>query len=205
MVIIDIGPRLKAARTRLRVPPADFAKLCGISRATQFKYEAGERVPDARYLAAAHAAGVDVLYVITGNKAADDDHFVAIQAHPTMASADGEHAEIDGLCISRKWLSQRSLEPAHLRSVDVIGESMKPRLNEGDKVLVDTSDTGPRSGRAYVLLQGNELLVKYCQLLPEGALRVSSENPKFPTYDVDLSKADGVSIVGRVRASTSEW
>ncbi|MCY1241597.1 hypothetical protein D9M72_545060 [compost metagenome] len=56
-----------------------------------------------------------------------------------------------------------------------------------------------------MFLQGDELLVKYCQLLPDGILRVSSENQNYPTYDIDLSKTDGVSIVGRVRASTHEW
>lgn len=33
---------------------------------SQRNYEKGERQPDAAYLAAVHAAGVDVLYVLTG-------------------------------------------------------------------------------------------------------------------------------------------
>lgn len=213
MVSVDIGLRLKAERLRLGVSPPEFASACGVSRTTQFNYEGGARLPDAGYLSLAHSEGVDVQYVVTGVRALDDDRFVTIeppQAHAFAADSDSASALDEavgsgGLSVSRWWLSRRGLDPALLRSIEVVGDSMQPRLNDGDKVLVDTSDTEPRSGRAYVLLQGRELLVKYCQLLPEGVLRVSCENPKFATYDIDLLKSEGVSIIGRVRASTSEW
>lgn len=153
---------------------------------------------------------MDIQYVVTGRPASGDGDYVVIESHAVAASAgpgalNHEHAEINGLSFSRKWLSKRRLNPINLRVIDVAGESMQPRLSDGDKVLVDVSDTTPKSGRAYVLLQGDELLVKYCQLLPEGLLRVSSANSDYPTYDIDLSKTHGVSIVGRVRASTHEW
>ncbi len=190
--------------------PAEFAGLCGVSRTTQFNYESGERSPDADYLELAGKQGMDVHYVLTGRRPGGlHDDFVLIPAHAVAASAgpgsiNGDH-EVGGLCFSRSWLASRKLSPAYLRVIDVVGESMQPRLNDGDRVLVDTSDTHPKSGRAYVLLQGEELLVKYCQLLPEGLLRVSSANADYPTYDIDLAKVDGVSIVGRVRASSHEW
>ena len=74
-----------------------------------------------------------------------------------------------------------------------------------DAVLVDQSQTIPRSGFGFVLRQGDELLVKYCQLIPEGLLRVSSENESFEPYDINLNKMMNVSILGRVLASTHEW
>lgn len=209
---VDIGERLKSERVRIGIAPTEFAALCGVSRTTQFNYEAGGRAPDADYLQRANKAGVDVQFVITGQRTGGDggDNFVVISSHAVAASAgpgavNGDHADVDGLSFSRKWLSKRGLNPANLKVIDVVGESMLPRLSDGDKVLVDVSDTSPKSGRAYVLLQGDELLVKYCQLLPEGLLRVSSANSDYPTYDIDLSKTHGVSIVGRVRASTHEW
>lgn len=205
------GCRLKEERLRIGMPPAEWAVQCGVSRTTQFNYESGERSPDADYLELAGRLGMDVHYVLTGNRPGGlHDDFVLIPAHAVAASAgpgsiNGDHDVVGGLCFSRQWLSSRKLSPSHLRVIDVVGESMQPRLNDGDRVLVDISDTLPKSGRAYVLLQGDELLVKYCQLLPEGLLRVSSANPDYPTYDIDLAKNDGVSIVGRVRASSHEW
>jgi transcriptional regulator with XRE-family HTH domain len=63
---LHIGVRLREERERLGINQTDFAALGGSGRKTQFNYEAGERVPDAAYLAAIAAAGADVLYILTG-------------------------------------------------------------------------------------------------------------------------------------------
>lgn len=47
-----------------------LAAAGGVQRRAQANYEAGERVPDASYLAGVAAAGLDVLYVITGQRQA---------------------------------------------------------------------------------------------------------------------------------------
>lgn len=206
-----LGERLKLERQRLGLNQADFGAKVGVSKTSQFNYEAGGRSPDATYLQQASELGVDVHYVITGQRIASDDDFVVIRQHEEVVASGGpgafnaEHVDIGGLSFSRKWLAKRGLNPALCEVINVTGDSMASKLHEGDKVLVDTTDKIPKSGRAYVFLQGDELLVKYCQLLPDGILRVSSENQNYPTYDIDLSKTDGVSIVGRVRASTHEW
>lgn len=206
----ELGGRLKAERQRLSISPSDFATKCGVSRTSQFNYEAGERPPDAEYLQHAHEVGMDIHYVVTGQRVECDPGFVVVQQFDVVASAgpgivNGDEESTGGLSFSRQWLAKRGLQPNNLKVINVSGESMMPRLIDGDKVLVDISDTNPKSGRAYVLLQGDELLVKYCQLLPDGLLRVSSANPDYPTYDIDLARNSGVSIVGRVRASTHEW
>lgn len=208
---MKIGDRLKMERQRLGVSPAEFAVLCGVSRTSQFAYESGARLPDADYLAKANDAGVDLGFVVTGKGKNAGDDFVVIQRHDVVASAgpgalNEDGAATSGLCFSRKWLSKRGLNPKNLLVVDVGGKSMYPLLDDGDTVLVDKSETTPRSGFAYVLRQGAELLVKYAQLLPEGLLRLTSENNQsYPPYDIDLSKTTDVSILGRVVASTHEW
>lgn len=207
----ELGERLKLERQRLGFNQADFGMKVGVSKTSQFNYEAGDRAPDTNYLRRSFELGVDVHYLITGQRVASEDDFVVIRQHEEVAASGGpgavnaEHADIAGLSFSRKWLAKRGLNPALCEVINVTGDSMASKLHDGDKVLVDTTDKTPKSGRAYVFLQGDELLVKYCQLLPDGILRVSSENQNYPIYDIDLSRTDGVSIVGRVRASTHEW
>ncbi|MHA6159485.1 helix-turn-helix domain-containing protein [Pseudomonas sichuanensis] len=65
---MGIGERLKEERERLGLNQTDFAALAGASKNTQYNYEKGERSPDANYLAAAAGQGVDVLYVLTGER-----------------------------------------------------------------------------------------------------------------------------------------
>ena len=61
--------RLKQERQRLRMNQTDFAAIGGVQKQAQFNYEKGMRHPDAVYLAAIAAAGVDVHYVLTGEPA----------------------------------------------------------------------------------------------------------------------------------------
>lgn len=60
------GLRLREERERKKLSQADFAALAGVTRTAQGNYEAGKRAPDAQYLAALAAAGVDATYVLTG-------------------------------------------------------------------------------------------------------------------------------------------
>lgn len=61
-----IGERLREERERFGWNQEDLGQLGGVNRNTQGKYEKGERNPDSAYLSAVAAAGVDVLYVLTG-------------------------------------------------------------------------------------------------------------------------------------------
>ena len=63
-----IGERLKEERKRLGLNQTQFAGVAGVQISAQTNYETGKRSPDAAYLAALAAAGVDVLYVLTGQR-----------------------------------------------------------------------------------------------------------------------------------------
>ncbi|MFJ7315068.1 helix-turn-helix domain-containing protein [Pseudomonas sp. NPDC098747] len=65
---MGIGDRLKAERERLGFNQTDFAAKAGASKNSQYNYEKGDRSPDASYLAAVAEQGVDVLYVVTGDR-----------------------------------------------------------------------------------------------------------------------------------------
>ncbi|UVM06402.1 helix-turn-helix domain-containing protein [Pseudomonas laurylsulfatiphila] len=63
---MTIGARLREERTRLGVSQTELAVACGIAKNTQLNYEKDERSPDAKYLSAAEALGMDVYYVLVG-------------------------------------------------------------------------------------------------------------------------------------------
>jgi transcriptional regulator with XRE-family HTH domain len=67
-ILTTIGGRLKEERARLGVSQTELGTIGGVGKTTQINYEKNERQPDAGYLAAAAAAGVDVLYVLTGTR-----------------------------------------------------------------------------------------------------------------------------------------
>lgn len=163
-----------------------------------------------------HAAcrlGVDLGYVITGVRhGIQEETFITIPlVDPPCVRVDDErreplfHYRLNGMTVSRDWLTLRGLKSENLRVVKVSGHSMKGVLADGDKVIVDMDEYTPRSGFMYVLRQAGEYVVAYCQQMPGGMLRVSSASPSFPSYDVDLNNAADFNILGRVVASMHEW
>lgn len=62
------GERIKQERERLGLNQADFAALAGSTRKTLFNWESGTATPNATVLAAWAAHGLDVLYVVIGQR-----------------------------------------------------------------------------------------------------------------------------------------
>lgn len=80
---VSIGDRLREERGRLKMSQPAFGEAGGVTKKTQMLYESGERFPDARYLAAIAAIGVDVAYVVTGARMA-----------PAQAELPAEHKKL---------------------------------------------------------------------------------------------------------------
>jgi transcriptional regulator with XRE-family HTH domain len=68
--MIEMGARLRQERKRLGFSQREMGTLGGVAANAQGKYESGERVPKADYLAALASEGLDVLYVLTGRRSA---------------------------------------------------------------------------------------------------------------------------------------
>lgn len=63
-----IGGRLREERQRLKLSQEELGSSGGVIQNTQWKYEDGQRTPDALYLSLVAEVGVDVLYVVTGRR-----------------------------------------------------------------------------------------------------------------------------------------
>jgi len=64
----DLGSRLKEARKRMGLSQQEFGAIGGVEANAQGKYESGERIPRSDYLAALKKKGIDVLYILSGEK-----------------------------------------------------------------------------------------------------------------------------------------
>ena len=60
---------MREERHRLGLSQTDFAAIGGASKRSQIDWERGKLVPNAEFLAIVARAGVDVLYVLTGQRA----------------------------------------------------------------------------------------------------------------------------------------
>lgn len=85
-----------------------------------------------------------------------------------------------------------------LRFITVLGDSMEPTLQPGQRVLVDTGDRTPTPPGIFVVWDGLGLVVKRVQALAHSEpmrVRITSDNPKYEGYERALTEAY---IQGRV-------
>lgn len=219
----ELSARMREAMAVLGVDGKVFAAEVGVPYGTMRAYLSGERPPSSEFLVGAYRAfGLQPVWLLTGRGEMREGignrpdsrrgAVVVVPVLPVHASAGngtvndvGASYTVGGLALTQDWLAARRLNASNLAVITVKGSSMEGVLDHGNQVLVDQSDTQPRSGFIYVLRQADELLVKFCQLLPGGVLRVSSANANYAPYDVDLAKSTDVAIVGRVVASMRDW
>lgn len=69
----SFGTRLREERERLGYNQTDFGDIGGVRKNAQSNYEQGERQPDAEYLQKIQAIGVDVHYLLTGERRDSDE------------------------------------------------------------------------------------------------------------------------------------
>lgn len=103
------------------------------------------------------------------------------------------------LAFREDWVRTRlRRNPAHLVVFEAYGDSMFPTIADGDIMLVDTSEERVRGTAIYVVLAGNEAIVKRVELKIDGSLLVKSDNP---TYEPMTLKGDQVAelrVLGKV-------
>jgi hypothetical protein len=107
--------------------------------------------------------------------------------------AGGGQRRLRRAAFSQGWLRGMGLDPAHLSTIAVAGDSMWPLLNDGDEILVDHTRTTPRDG-IHVVRVGDHLLVKRIDM-GRRPRAPQSENPAYDPIDLDPEE---VAVIGRV-------
>ncbi|HRO37045.1 hypothetical protein [Thauera sp.] len=125
--------RLVEERKRFGLSQSAFGEAGGVQKRAQINYESGDRYPDAAYLERLAAIGVDVLYVLTGERAAD---------LPKGLSAEEQ------LLVE----SYRALPVARRKAVlaDLLtGGAAKPAVRKAAGGVVVTGNNNRTAGRDY--------------------------------------------------------
>ena len=168
-----------------------------IRRGTPKRLKEEERRKLARYFGVSES-------LLGGPAGQPADDMVAVPRSLASAAAGAGAAGTDDsarpyFAFDPKWLRHLTAAPAEaLSMIKVQGDSMSPTLNDGDDILLDTSQCGqPLRDGIYVLRVEDSLLVKRLAVHPLGkAVTVQSDNPAYPDWP-DCSLAT-IHCIGRV-------
>lgn len=98
---------------------------------------------------------------------------------------------------SRAWVRQYTrASPEHLYFAQGIGDSMSPTILDSDLLLIDTSEQSLRvSDKIWAVAFGNSGMVKRLRPMPDGSVKILSDNPTVPP---DVAHDGEMHVLGRV-------
>lgn len=113
-----------------------------------------------------------------------------------------EYAETHALKFRASSLARKQLRADALAVMYGQGDSMEPRIHQGDAILFDTSDRQPRDGATFVIQWHGEIYVKRAEII-DGTVFFRADNPAGDHHwrkpkRMDSPK-DPIEILGRVR------
>jgi phage repressor protein C with HTH and peptisase S24 domain len=124
-----------------------------------------------------------------------DVHVSAGNGHTVQAEPLHERPQ----AFRSEWVKRKRLQHNGLMCVYAKGDSMEPRINDGDSLLVDRNQKTMTDGRVYVLRFGDEVRVKRLFKRPDGGLIIRSDNTDhYPDVIVTAEEMQHVEIIGRV-------
>jgi phage repressor protein C with HTH and peptisase S24 domain len=205
-------------------PSADrLARATGVSPSAFRKWLRGDAEPSReRLVALAKAAGVSVGWLASGegppprlsggtpsSRSAsgpggiNQRDYLLLPKRPESAAAGVESPPAEGpaefFALHHDWVrSEFGIEPDHLSLETAVGESMLPNIQDGDLLLVDTTENRFRSFGVYVLEIAGERLVKRVQPKLDGSLTLISDNKAYEPEHIPPTQAGDITVVGRV-------
>ncbi|GJL33209.1 repressor [Enterobacter hormaechei] len=224
----EIGTRIRTRREVLKLSRNYVAAKLSVALSTLQAWENEEREPSATHiLRLSELLKASVEWLVAGSEAREDasqlptltsgataldvkgnqvdlDEFVFVPRYNVSASAgygalNDDESPMFTVSFRRYWVvNHLKADPRKLSVISVTGDSMMGILNDKDIILVNHADRDPREG-IYVIRLDSQLLVKMVQRLPGSQLRISSTNPAFEPFIIELDNIPSdFDVIGKV-------
>lgn len=173
---------------------AELSRMTGLTQVAIRNYLRGIKVPNAQALVKlSRALGTTADYLLTGT-ALRPDRIPLLSKIPggaPVAFTDGEYPAGFG----EEFLDRGDITDPNAFALIVEGDSMSPRINSGDIVII--SPNAPVSSRsiAAVAVGDDERTLKTIHFLDNGKVLLKPENE---AHDPLLVDRDRIAIIGRV-------
>lgn len=103
--------------------------------------------------------------------------------------------------ISRQLAKDLGVCNCHMEMIFAQGDSMMPTIEGGDSLLIDRSKKEIHDGKIYCVRIESQLYAKRLQKIPPNTIVVVSDNPKYRSFEIDLSKYSDYDfeVIGEIR------
>ena len=191
--------RIKELRSAGNVKQSDLAAAIQVSQAALSGYETGKFQADIdtyKRIAAYFDVSLDYLLGVTSNKSTDVGH-ISIPVLGDVAAGIPIEAITD--IVDYEEIDSALARTGEFFGLRIKGDSMEPRMREGDVVIVRQQESAETGDTVVVLVNGNSATVKKIKYGPDGITLL----PTNPTHDPFFYSAAEVEqlpvrVIGRV-------
>ena len=212
---MNYGRKIKILRESLNKTQPDFSEITGISLSTLKKVEGGFSnvgISVIDKIIATPLLKDHILWLMTGSENLNIEPEVKqktghinLPFYEVKASAgDGTLVESEEqthlISFEPEWLNKEiGVNPNDVFLMLVEGDSMYPTLKNGAMIMVNRNLNGLSDG-IYVMRHDHNLLVKRLQLLPDGIIKVKSDNNMYEPWEINKKHLNGtdIELIGRV-------
>jgi repressor LexA len=200
-----LSDKLKKARVDANLSQAEMAEKLGLNVRTYGSYERGERdVSTAllRNICQILNISSDELLDTRQPKPADtltvlpQDKIHMIPVFGSVAAGFGAYASSDIIEYIPLYI-ENDCDVEDTICITVKGQSMYPKIEEGDRIVVRRQDSVD-NGRIAVVMIGDEAVVKRVEC-EKNKLTLISINPEYPPRVIEGKDLEEVRIVGLVQ------
>lgn len=212
---MTVGERIKKIRNKIGMSQVDFADKINVSKQTLYKYENNiiTNIPSDKIEAAAQLGNVTPSYLMGWEPISDEEigdvfyenmqkplpkkHGVLIKVLGRVAAGIPIEAVED--VIDNEEISETLAKTGDFFALQIHGDSMEPRMCEGDVVIVRQQNDAESGDIVIAMINGDDATCKRLRKYRDGIELISnnpSYEPMFFSNDEIISKP--VKIIGKV-------
>lgn len=204
---MTVGERLKNLREKLGISQVDFADKINVSKQTLYKYENNiiTNIPSDKIEAAASIGNISPAYLMGW------DNNVGPITNGTNHKAPGVTINVLGRVaagvpieaiediIDTEEISEELASTGDFFGLQIHGDSMEPRMYEGDVVIVRQQDDAESGEVIIAMVNGDEATCKRLKKY-DGGIMLLSNNPRYEpiVFTNEEIEEKPVRIIGKV-------
>lgn len=198
----EILNRMKAKRLELGLSFQELADKTGLSKSTLQRYETGKTVKlpieKAKIIASALETSVEYLLGIEsqGEILSEFTNVFSIPVFDSVSAGFGCYADSCAVGYKPTYLTGSGSSEDYLW-INVKGDSMSPKIEDGDVILVRKQDSVD-SGSVAVVMVDDEAVVKKMKYGKDW-IELHSFNPYYPVRRFEKDETLRISVVGLVK------
>lgn len=208
---MNAGNRLKQLREEKGLSQSEVAKIIGVGRTTYLKWENGENQPTRKLDQLSQFFGVSIDYLLgksdVKNIKSKNLHSRGIRIPVLGRVVAGIPIEAVEEILDYEEITPELAATGEFFALQVRGDSMLPKLEEGDVVIVKKQADVETGDIAIVLVNGDEATIKQIKKV-DGGIMLYGFNPDVYEphfYSNQQIQELPVRILGKVIESRRSW